>query len=933
MAVTQNTYTGNGSTVLYSFTFPYLETTDIKVSVNGTVVTTYTFANATTIQFNTAPANGAAIRIYRQTDDSALPATFYSGSAIRATDLNDNFTQNLYVTQESSNNASTAITTANSATTTANSALSTANTASTNASAAVATANTASTNASNAVTTANTASTNASNAVTTANAASTTATSAASDAATALSTANTASTNASNAVTTANTASTNASTALSTANTAASNASTALSQSNTALSQSASAVTTANTANTNATAALNAVAGTVQYVLVANVAAIPGTPGNGDAIEIADSTGIESFTPLTNLPAGFVGDSGLSVRLQYLSSGSTWNWLNYFPNNAETRYLKLAGGSITGNLEIGAAGSLTFEGSTANAFETTLAVTDPTADRTITLPNVSGTVVTTGDTGSVTSTMIADSTIVDGDISASAEIAVSKLADGSARQLLQTDAAGTGVEWTSNVDVPGTLDVTSTATFDSIISASAGAAATPSITFTGDTNTGIYSPGADQVAISTNAVERLRIDSNGDLLSGTTGSLGYGGRNIILKSGQGYAGIASLTTESRFFSTWDSSAIPMTFYQGGSERMRLDSSGRLGLGTTGPVNGGATLLTIRQTGGDLSSTTVTRANAQGITVSDPASPTGNYGNGIWFDSGALLAGIASTRITTSNWGTDLRFYTHPTATSNLDNVYERVRIDSEGRVGIGTTSPATRLNVFESTGASLFRLNGLNGYNLDIANNFDSGTRYDFNIGSGSGAFSFTTSAGERARIDSSGRLLVGTSTALGPSTTSTGITLYPNDYSVFSSAGNEPITVNRNNDGAIVSCRRSGVSVGSISVTTTATAFNTSSDYRLKENVVPLIGAVDRLNQLQVHRFNFIADPDKTVDGFIAHEAQAVVPECVTGTKDAVDADGNPVYQGIDQSKLVPLLTAALQEAIGRIETLEAKVAALEGV
>jgi hypothetical protein len=93
------------------------------------------------------------------------------------------------------------------------------------------------------------------------------------------------------------------------------------------------------------------------------------------------------------------------------------------------------------------------------------------------------------------------------------------------------------------------------------------------------------------------------------------------------------------------------------------------------------------------------------------------------------------------------------------------------------------------------------------------------------------------------------------------------------------------------------------------------------------------LIGAVDRLNQLQVHRFNFIADPDKTVDGFIAHEAQAVVPECVTGTKDAVDADGNPVYQGIDQSKLVPLLTAALQEAIGRIETLEAKVAALEGV
>ena len=191
MAVTQNTYTGNGSTVLFSFTFPYLETTDIKVSLNGTITTSYTLANATTIQFNTAPANGASIRIYRQTDDAALSAQFYPGSAIRSQDLNDNFTQNLYVTQESNRDATSAIATANAATTTANSAVTTANaatatanTASSNASAAVATANTASSNASAAVSTANTASSNASAAVSTAN-------SAASDAATALSTANT----------------------------------------------------------------------------------------------------------------------------------------------------------------------------------------------------------------------------------------------------------------------------------------------------------------------------------------------------------------------------------------------------------------------------------------------------------------------------------------------------------------------------------------------------------------------------------------------------------------------------------------------------------------------------------------------------------------------------------------------------------------------
>jgi hypothetical protein len=114
---------------------------------------------------------------------------------------------------------------------------------------------------------------------------------------------------------------------------------------------------------------------------------------------------------------------------------------------------------------------------------------------------------------------------------------------------------------------------------------------------------------------------------------------------------------------------------------------------------------------------------------------------------------------------------------------------------------------------------------------------------------------------------------------------------------------------------------------VGSISTSGTATSFTTSSDYRLKENIVPLTDAADRVNQLRVHRFNFLADPDTVVDGFLAHEAQAIVPECVTGTKDEVDENGNPVYQGIDQSKLVPLLTAALQNAIGEIETVKQRL------
>ena len=138
--------------------------------------------------------------------------------------------------------------------------------------------------------------------------------------------------------------------------------------------------------------------------------------------------------------------------------------------------------------------------------------------------------------------------------------------------------------------------------------------------------------------------------------------------------------------------------------------------------------------------------------------------------------------------------------------------------------------------------------------------------------------------------------------------------------------------TWNTGEDTRQISFYVNGSGVGSIDSTTSGTSYNTSSDYRLKENVVPLAGAADRLMQIPVHRFNFIADPDKTVDGFLAHEVQAFVPECVTGQKDEVDDEGNPKYQGIDQSKLVPLLTAALQEALARIETLEADVAALKG-
>ena len=100
MAVTQNSYTGNASTTTYSFTFPYLKTSEIKASLDGTVTTAFSTPTATTVQFNTAPGSGVKIKIYRETDTDSLAATFYAGSSIKSQDLNDNFTQNLYTTQE-----------------------------------------------------------------------------------------------------------------------------------------------------------------------------------------------------------------------------------------------------------------------------------------------------------------------------------------------------------------------------------------------------------------------------------------------------------------------------------------------------------------------------------------------------------------------------------------------------------------------------------------------------------------------------------------------------------------------------------------------------------------------------------------------------------------------------------------------------------------
>ena len=269
---------------------------------------------------------------------------------------------------------------------------------------------------------------------------------------------------------------------------------------------------------------------------------------------------------------------------------------------------------------------------------------------------------------------------------------------------------------------------------------------------------------------------------------------------------------------------------------------------------------------------------------------------------------------------------------------------EKVRIDSSGRLLVGTSSSSADTRVVIAGASS-----GYSGAGLYLANTGSSPAD-----GVALGLISFTDSNhGDAAIIRASrdgGTWTSGSSqpTRLTFSTTADGASS-PTErmritngglidigglYSVGANAIRFDVqgtnfSRNTTSSATHIYFANPNGGVGSIATNGSATAYNTSSDYRLKENVVPVPDGITRLLQLKPSRFNFIADPDKTVDGFLAHEVQTIVPEAITGEKDAVDDEGNPVMQGIDQSKLVPLLTAALQEAIAKIETLEARLTA----
>ena len=255
-----------------------------------------------------------------------------------------------------------------------------------------------------------------------------------------------------------------------------------------------------------------------------------------------------------------------------------------------------------------------------------------------------------------------------------------------------------------------------------------------------------------------------------------------------------------------------------------------------------------------------------------------------------------------------------------------------ITIDSSEKVGIGLTSPQELLHlkdgdiVVGNGTASNSSSIGKIGFSTDSSNSRFIGIE-SFRGGDAANAdlrfhtYGGDSDNGERMRIANDGKVGIGTTSPSAKLHVVQGdaALLFTN---TFTNVGHTACHFSNSEGSGAYRIRfdSNDTVVGSIGVGTSSTAYNTSSDYRLKENVVYDWDATTRLKQLKPARFNFIIDADKTVDGFLAHEAQAIVPESVTGTKDEVDEDGVAVMQSIDNSKLVPLLVKTIQELEARL-------------
>jgi len=458
------------------------------------------------------------------------------------------------------------------------------------------------------------------------------------------------------------------------------------------------------------------------------------------------------------------------------------------------------------------------------------------------------------------------------------------------------------------------------------LSTSAGNASEPNFNFSADGNTGIFRASEDVIAFSNNGSETMRLNSTGlgIFTSSPSERLHVNGH---IKGNS--LNIPNSTTSPPSGDTIHKpTSNTIAFRTNSTERMRLTDTG-LGINVTSPN----TFLTVGDTnsGGQgvtnktalFSSDVSTEYNAAnngsygGITLANSDNTSTRTSVGINLVHGT--SGVAAVQSTsTTSQRADLRFITRGAG----DVVGQRMTIDNDGLVGIGTTSPSALLDL-----AGQFSDSVNTNLSLEMGNRWGfrvstSANDEDLHLDANLSGTPFTCMTWDKVN----GNVKIG---AVSGATFTVRVTPSAGAWGI--DAGTDGSSYSRiriSSSGTGTQTKmaffNTNGEVGSITTAGTSTAFNTSSDYRLKENVSYDFDATTRLKQLKPARFNFIADADTTVDGFIAHEVSSVVPEAITGTKDAVDEDGNPKYQGIDQSKLVPLLVKTIQELEARITTLE---------
>ena len=347
------------------------------------------------------------------------------------------------------------------------------------------------------------------------------------------------------------------------------------------------------------------------------------------------------------------------------------------------------------------------------------------------------------------------------------------------------------------------------------------------------------------------------------------------------------------STSSGLVNTADTSGV-LQLQTASTAAVTINASQQVGIGTASPTNA----LSV-----NTSSTSDGLAIGQGGTVLTTI--TSNGGDTNITSTNALVLKATGSNIQ--------QFYTNAT---------ERMRISSAGYVGIGVTNPTQPLQISGgiATEVDLF-VSGTRTGTFYVDNSqmlIDAVTAIPM---------IFRTADTERMRIDSSGRVCIGVNSAA----YSTACAMNVNVDTVSASGGAWVSKAASTSTAFHMNFQNGNGGVGGISTSGSATQYVTSSDYRLKENITPMTGALAKVAQLKPVTYKWKVDGSNG-EGFIAHELAEVKPDCVSGDKDAVDADGNPKYQGVDTSFLVATLTAAIQEQQALITNLTTRLAALEG-